>query len=175
MLFVKNIFLLFFKKINRGKIWIHRKRVFFRRFFPRGIILKGTELVRNRVGHLIYPSNVLVNNWITSRLLFKFFQKRIFFAIPWTKNIDRFKRVDTHGKISCIFRLFKCFFFNFTFQNSSNASGPVHHLDTPFETATFGMGCFWGAESLFGGTHGVLRTKVGYSGGTKPNPQYRNL
>lgn len=63
----------------------------------------------------------------------------------------------------------------FCFKNSSNSLGPVHHLDTPYETATFGMGCFWGAESLFGGTYGVLRTKVGYSGGTKINPQYRNL
>jgi len=59
--------------------------------------------------------------------------------------------------------------------NSLNLNGPVHHLDTPYETATFGMGCFWGAECLFGGTYGVLRTKVGYSGGSKPNPYYRNL
>lgn len=41
--------------------------------------------------------------------------------------------------------------------------------------ATFGMGCFWGAESLFGGTYGVLRTKVGYSGGTTSEPVYRNM
>lgn len=51
----------------------------------------------------------------------------------------------------------------------------VHHVDTPFETATFGMGCFWGADSLFGATNGVLRTKVGYAGGSTPNPVYRNM
>jgi len=37
------------------------------------------------------------------------------------------------------------------------------------------MGCFWGSEALFGVTHGVLRTRVGYSGGTSENPTYRNL
>uniref|UniRef100_A0A1B0F9B2 peptide-methionine (S)-S-oxide reductase n=1 Tax=Glossina morsitans morsitans TaxID=37546 RepID=A0A1B0F9B2_GLOMM len=52
---------------------------------------------------------------------------------------------------------------------------PVHHLDRAFKTATFGMGCFWGAESLYGGTRGVLRTTVGYAGGTKDQPTYRNL
>lgn len=63
----------------------------------------------------------------------------------------------------------------FVISTISFQSGPVHHLDTPYESATFGMGCFWGAESLFGGTYGVLRTKVGYSGGSAVRPQYRNL
>ncbi|KAM7358119.1 methionine sulfoxide reductase A isoform 3-T3 [Cochliomyia hominivorax] len=52
---------------------------------------------------------------------------------------------------------------------------PVHKLDRPFKTATFGMGCFWGAESLYGGTLGILRTTVGYAGGTKDQPTYRNM
>lgn len=52
---------------------------------------------------------------------------------------------------------------------------PLHHLDVPFERATFGMGCFWGCDSLFGATKGVLRTRVGYSGGTTPSPVYRNM
>ncbi|XP_055597854.1 peptide methionine sulfoxide reductase-like [Uranotaenia lowii] len=52
---------------------------------------------------------------------------------------------------------------------------PLHHLDTPYEKATFGMGCFWGCDSLFGATKGVLRTIVGYSGGTTPSPVYRNM
>ncbi|XP_017840989.1 peptide methionine sulfoxide reductase isoform X5 [Drosophila busckii] len=47
---------------------------------------------------------------------------------------------------------------------------PVHHLDVSFETATFGMGCFWGAESLYGATRGVLRTTVGYAGGSSELP-----
>ncbi|XP_015595547.1 peptide methionine sulfoxide reductase isoform X2 [Cephus cinctus] len=41
--------------------------------------------------------------------------------------------------------------------------------------ATFGMGCFWAGDSLFGSTTGVLRTCVGYSGGTKDSPTYKNM
>lgn len=41
--------------------------------------------------------------------------------------------------------------------------------------ATFGMQCFWGAEALFGSQPGVMTTRVGYAGGTKSSPTYRNL
>ena len=41
--------------------------------------------------------------------------------------------------------------------------------------ATFGMGCFWGVEALFGVTKGVLRAKCGYAGGSSSNPTYYNL
>lgn len=37
------------------------------------------------------------------------------------------------------------------------------------------MGCFWGCDSLFGASTGVLRTRVGYSGGDVDNPTYRNM
>lgn len=43
------------------------------------------------------------------------------------------------------------------------------------ETATFGMGCFWGPEARFGATEGVVRTRVGYAGGTEPDPSYYAL
>ncbi|XP_055531119.1 peptide methionine sulfoxide reductase-like [Wyeomyia smithii] len=52
---------------------------------------------------------------------------------------------------------------------------PLHHVDTPFEKATFGMGCYWGAESLFGVTRGVLRTCVGYAAGTTESPKSKQL
>ncbi|CAO1425617.1 unnamed protein product [Diamesa hyperborea] len=52
---------------------------------------------------------------------------------------------------------------------------PLHNVETNFEKATFGMGCFWSGDSLFGGQHGVLRTRVGYSGGKTSNPTYRNI
>ncbi|XP_053684722.1 peptide methionine sulfoxide reductase-like [Sabethes cyaneus] len=52
---------------------------------------------------------------------------------------------------------------------------PLHVVSTPFEKATFGMGCFWGCDSLFGATLGVLRTSVGYSGGTTGSPVYKNM
>lgn len=43
------------------------------------------------------------------------------------------------------------------------------------KTATFGMGCFWGPDARFGAMDGVVRTRVGYAGGTKRNPQYHSL
>jgi peptide-methionine (S)-S-oxide reductase len=41
-----------------------------------------------------------------------------------------------------------------------------------FETAVFGMGCFWGAEREFWQTEGVYSTAVGYAGGFTPNATY---
>ena len=43
---------------------------------------------------------------------------------------------------------------------------------TGYETAVFGMGCFWGAERIFWELPGVHSTSVGYAGGTTPNPTY---
>lgn len=51
-------------------------------------------------------------------------------------------------------------------------------LDAPSEateTATFGMGCFWGPDARFGALEGVVRTCVGYAGGTEPDPTYFSL
>ncbi len=44
-----------------------------------------------------------------------------------------------------------------------------------FETAIFGMGCFWGAERKFWEAEGVYTTAVGYAGGYTPNPNYREV
>ncbi|XP_012283654.1 peptide methionine sulfoxide reductase [Orussus abietinus] len=41
--------------------------------------------------------------------------------------------------------------------------------------ATFGMGCFWAGDSLFGVTPGVIRTCVGYAGGEKESPTYKEI
>ncbi|MGM0406128.1 MAG: peptide-methionine (S)-S-oxide reductase MsrA [Thermoplasmatota archaeon] len=43
------------------------------------------------------------------------------------------------------------------------------------KSVTFSMGCFWGPDALFGSKKGVIRTRVGYAGGTKQNPTYRSL
>ena len=41
--------------------------------------------------------------------------------------------------------------------------------------ATFGMSWFWFPEAQFGSTKGIIRTRVGYAGGTKVNPSYYSL
>ncbi len=41
-----------------------------------------------------------------------------------------------------------------------------------FETAIFGMGCFWGVERVFWQLPGVWVTAAGYAGGFTPNPTY---
>ena len=45
----------------------------------------------------------------------------------------------------------------------------------PTETATFGAGCFWGVEWVFRQVPGVLDAVSGYSGGSTPNPTYREV
>lgn len=42
-------------------------------------------------------------------------------------------------------------------------------------TATFALGCFWKPDSRFGILPGVIRTRVGYAGGTSAHPTYRQL
>jgi peptide-methionine (S)-S-oxide reductase len=43
------------------------------------------------------------------------------------------------------------------------------------EVATFGAGCFWGVEAAFRQVPGVVDTRVGFEGGTIPNPTYRQV
>jgi len=44
-----------------------------------------------------------------------------------------------------------------------------------FETAIFGMGCFWGVERVFWQLPGVWVTSAGYAGGFTPNPTYEEV
>ncbi|RAK09315.1 peptide methionine sulfoxide reductase msrA/msrB [Halanaerobium saccharolyticum] len=43
------------------------------------------------------------------------------------------------------------------------------------ETATFALGCFWGPDASFGALEGVIRTRVGYAGGTTERPTYQMI
>lgn len=61
---------------------------------------------------------------------------------------------------------------------------PKHYvLDTPlegpfsapYETAMFGLGCFWGAERQYWQLPGVYTTAVGYAAGLTPNPTYEEV
>ena len=64
-------------------------------------------------------------------------------------------------------------------ENGLNPKVTVPPIDTfvpiDTETATFALGWFWGPDSRFGSIDGVIRTRVGYAGGTSSNPTYYNL
>jgi Peptide methionine sulfoxide reductase len=54
---------------------------------------------------------------------------------------------------------------------------PPIDRNVPTETVqtAFALGCFWGPDALFGALDGVVRTCVGYAGGTTPAPTYENI
>jgi methionine-S-sulfoxide reductase len=43
------------------------------------------------------------------------------------------------------------------------------------DVATFAAGCFWDAEALFRRADGVVATKVGFTGGSIPEPTYEQV
>lgn len=47
--------------------------------------------------------------------------------------------------------------------------------ESHLQCATFGMGCFWGAERKFWELPEVHSTAVGYTAGYTPNPNYREV
>ena len=43
------------------------------------------------------------------------------------------------------------------------------------QTAVLGGGCFWCLEAVFTQLKGVIKVESGYSGGSKPNPTYKDV
>lgn len=52
---------------------------------------------------------------------------------------------------------------------------PLYEPTFATKKATFGMSWFWFPEAQFGCAPGVIRTRVGYAGGSKVNPTYHSL
>jgi peptide-methionine (S)-S-oxide reductase len=50
-----------------------------------------------------------------------------------------------------------------------------HRSSERLEHATFAAGCFWGVEAAFREIEGVVRTSVGYTGGTTRHPSYEDV
>lgn len=48
-------------------------------------------------------------------------------------------------------------------------------MNSQFEIATFGAGCFWGVEETFRNLDGVKETAVGYMGGKTQDPTYEDV
>jgi peptide-methionine (S)-S-oxide reductase len=65
-----------------------------------------------------------------------------------------------------------------TLGNTANMSQPQnqsHRAPHGKEVVTLGGGCFWCTEAIFDELKGVEQVESGYSGGSVPNPSYRQV
>ena len=69
------------------------------------------------------------------------------------------------------------FILAFTFSNNSSEKKEISNMniDSNYEIATFGNGCFWCTEAIFEKLKGVESAVSGYSGGTTTNPTYKEV
>jgi peptide methionine sulfoxide reductase msrA/msrB len=70
---------------------------------------------------------------------------------------------------------------NLTSKNTRHCVNSISLSFTPAasqnknETAYFASGCFWGTEYYFSKMPGIISTTVGYTGGSKENPTYKDV
>ena len=66
---------------------------------------------------------------------------------------------------------------SFTQSLNSSSTSPAGKMtgSGSLDTATFGTGCFWCTEAIFQQLKGVKKVSSGYSGGTIPNPTYKEV
>ncbi len=75
--------------------------------------------------------------------------------------------------------LLACAFFTTTTRAQTATAAKKTTMETTnssaakVEIATLAGGCFWGMEEILRKIPGVLDTKVGYTGGSVPNPTYK--
>lgn len=62
----------------------------------------------------------------------------------------------------------------FSAASAADQQKPGNSLAKP-ERAMFAMGCFWKTQYIFSKTEGVVRTRVGYSGGNVKSPSYEQV
>lgn len=55
------------------------------------------------------------------------------------------------------------------------AANPGPHAPAKTETVVFAGGCFWGVQSVFQHTKGVVSATSGYAGGTVSKPSYEDV
>jgi methionine-S-sulfoxide reductase len=59
---------------------------------------------------------------------------------------------------------------------SPDSGAPSTRRDVEgLQRATFAAGCFWGVEASFRGLEGVVKTSVGFTGGSAPDPSYEQV
>lgn len=64
----------------------------------------------------------------------------------------------------------------FTDKNTRHCVNSISMIFKPeYKKAYFAAGCFWGVQYYLGKIDGVVSSSVGYMGGTKENPTYREV